>query len=100
MRKRPSLDYTSTVTDTTYAVQSGDHLIPVDATANDVELELPPLADVTGETFCVKVLAVGSNDVTLTPDGSETIDGASSLVLSAQWDIAWLFAHPDGWLLL
>jgi len=45
-----------------------------DVTDNDVEYFLMPAAEVEGRTFHFKKI-LGGNTITITPDGSETIDG-------------------------
>jgi hypothetical protein len=47
---------------------------------NTISLSLPPVAD-AGEGFLLTVYNYGSGVVTLDPDGSETINGTSSLLL-------------------
>lgn len=64
---------------TDYTAQEGDGLILLDANTGSVDLTLPPGRD--GVPFKVKVIDA-SNAVTVTADGSETIDGSNSVTLA------------------
>lgn len=60
--------------------------IALDTTANPITLNLPlGLSEHNGNVILVKLRArPGTNDVTITPSGSDTINGTSSLTLSTE----------------
>ena len=72
-------------TDSPYTVLVNDFSFMCDTTSAVVELLLPAASTVTGRILVAKRLSAGANVVTLTPDGSDTIDGAADLDLTTQW---------------
>lgn len=74
----------------------------VDAKGTDpIEVELPPAAASVGQIYTVR--CSGTGDVTITPDGDDTIGGAASLVLTAVGDFATFYQPiPEGvdWVIL
>ena len=63
---------------------SGDNLTLVDTSGGNVTLTLPSAASVLDEQFTIKKMDA-ANTVTITPDGSDTIDGAASLAWTTQY---------------
>jgi hypothetical protein len=68
--------------DTTVAFE--DSTILVDSTAGPVAVTLPSGVVLRGRRVAIKKISSDSNDVTINPEPGETIDGASSVVLSVQ----------------
>lgn len=66
--------------------------IIADATNGAITVNLPPAADWTGLEIIVKKLDSAANNVTVSPDGTETIDGAGSYDLVNQWDTVTLYS--------
>lgn len=64
----------------------GDYLILADATAGAMTVDLPPVATSIGALIVVKKTDASANAVTLDADGAETIDGAATQDLAAQYD--------------
>lgn len=62
---------------------------PVDTTAGAVVVNLPPASGNLGKQYAVKRTA-GANAVTLTPNGTDTIDGAATLAIGTTGDTAWV----------
>lgn len=99
-----SLLYTATnrVTETktaNYTVISTDSnkVLLVDATSGNLTISLTAVASLfNGFTFAVKKTDATANTVTIDPAGAETIDGASSYVLSAQNDSVLVSARTTG----
>lgn len=92
---------TKTVNTTTYAVEDQDRIILVDddAAAGAVTVTLPAAADNDQRSLSIK--KIGSTaSVTIDPNASETIDEASSLVISAQYDAASLWCDGSNWWLI
>lgn len=61
------------------------HVVRADATGGAITVIPPPAAQVPGQIFIVKRTNSGANAVTLDPNGSEAIDGASTVALGTQY---------------
>lgn len=70
----------ATTLDNSYSVVIGI------ATSAAFTVTLPPSADYVGKWFTIKKGDSSVNAVTVDGDGSETIDGATTNVLSSQYD--------------
>lgn len=75
----------------------GGRLLLVDATAGAVNVPLPAAAKQRNRQVTIKKIDASANAVTLTADGTETIDGAATKVLAAQWDTITLASTGDAW---
>jgi len=65
---------TTTVT-IDYAIATSDNVIEGDATSGDVELTLPEITTVNdGKTYHISAINIESNNVTITPNASDTLD--------------------------
>lgn len=76
-----------------YTARETDHTILVDASSAAVTIRLPRTQK--GRVYAIKKTDSTANTVTIDPEGSQTIDGATSLVLSTQYDVAVLHADDD-----
>lgn len=76
-----------------------DKLIDLAPASANATLTLPAVATYVGRTIAVK-LNSGSYTGTLTPNGSETIDGGSSYLLETQYDYVKLLAVSGGWFVI
>ena len=81
-----------TVTADTTATTS-DRTILCDAASNTITVTLPPAADVVSFLLYIKKIDA-TNDVTIDPSGTETIDKGTTVVLTAQEES--LTLHSDG----
>lgn len=68
-------------TATTVTVTYEDCVLLCDASGGAVTLNLPSAAAVPGKVLFIKKTEASANAVTITPNGSETIDGAASLAI-------------------
>lgn len=68
----------------------------VTTSGGNVTLTLPPAADCTGKQLTVKKLNA-PNTLTLDGNASETIDGAATLALTAQWATRTLYCNGSAW---
>lgn len=78
-------------------IASTDGLVLVDATAGAVTMTLPLAASVPGRVFAVKKVDASGNAVTVDGNGSETIDGATTQALSAQYDVLTVASDGTEW---
>lgn len=76
-----------------YTATENDHTILVNATSAAVTIRLPRTSK--ARVYVIKKIDASANAVTIDPDGSQTIDGATSLVLYTQYDVAVLHADND-----
>ena len=73
------------------------YFVTLDASAAPRTATLPTAVGITGRTYVVKKLGTGVNAVTITPDGSETIDGAASLAITLQNDTNIVVSDGANW---
>lgn len=67
----------------------------MDSTAAARIVNLPASASVPiGTVYTIRRETAGANNVTITPNGAETIDGAANYVLNARWK--WVTLYNDG----
>lgn len=89
-----------TVSTTTTAAVT-DYTILVDASGGAVTINLPAVATLfnspTGAVFVIKKIDASVNTVTVDGDGSETIDGATTQVLLAQWNSYTIQSNGTAW---
>ena len=69
----------------TVTVGATDGIILADATAGVVTVDLPAAEQSTGRTLTVKKIDATANGVVLDGSGSETIDGAATQTITAQY---------------
>ena len=79
--------------DSPYAMTSTDMVIEVTAAAGAVEIDLLSAVSLAGRIVMIKVTDA-TNDVTLDPSGSQTIDGATSFVMTLSGEV--IFLYSDG----
>lgn len=79
-----------------YTVNVVDDTILVDATAGAVTITLISAAK-TPNSYTVKKVDSSANTVTIAAAGSENIDGASTAVLSSQWDKVTVIPSGGNW---
>jgi len=70
-----------------------------DASGGSFIVTLPPAGSSTRVLFFKKIDS-SANTITIDADGSETIDGSTTAVLSTQWDAATIVSNGSQWLLL
>ena len=58
---------------------------------------LPTAAGITGRVYTVKKIDASANAVTLDGNASETIDGAATYALTAQWDSVTIISDGSNW---
>lgn len=86
------------VTAATRTQLATDDLVPCDATANAITFTLLPAATAgAGNVVTVKKIDASGNAVTVDGDGAETLDGATTFVLAAQWKYVELTCTGTAW---
>lgn len=84
-------DYTATI---------NDAFIPVDCTSGAVTVTLKPAAEAEGKRLTVKKIDSTSNALTVDGDGSETIDGSTTAVITCQYDSICLMSTGTSWFIV
>lgn len=90
--------YVNVVTKTaSYVATSSDTVILCDATSGNITITLPPVASLSGKIFHIKKLNSNSNSVTIDGDGSETIDGDLTQIITSQYDNVMIVCDGLAW---
>ena len=69
-----------------YTVEWDRYYVKADATSGAFAVTLPIALEQAGRVILIKKIDVSVNAVTVTRSGSDTIDGATTYVLSSRWD--------------
>ena len=85
---------------TSLALNRQDRVTLVDASGGDVVVTLPAAEIVQEQEFVVVRVDVSANDLNIEPASGETINGASKLSLSSQWERARLYSDGTQWVLV
>jgi hypothetical protein len=80
-----------------YGVRETDSSVLADATGAAFAVTLPTAAGVKGRIYTVKRMNAGANNVTIACTGGQTIDGAATVVLAAQYDRATVQSTGANW---
>lgn len=88
------------VTTTPYTELENDDVILVDATAGAAIVNLLASANRTGRQIIIKKIDVTANAVTVDPNAAETIDGATTNVLSSQYDSITMVSDGVNWIIV
>lgn len=83
-----------------YTATDYDTVILCDASAAAFTVTLPPAADRTGKVFEVKKIDATANTVTIDGDGSETIDGGTTAVITSQYESITAVSDGAAWFIL
>ncbi len=82
----------------TYTVTANDYTVLCN-NSGGVTLNLPTASGISGRIYVIKQLA-SSGTVTITPSGSETIDGAGSKAISTQYQSMTLQSDGSNWFVI
>lgn len=99
VRDNQGWDQIGTVT-TTHAAETKYQTILGDATGGAFDVDLPAAASCPGRVYTVKKIDAGANAVTVDGNGAETIDGAATFPLAAQWDSVTIQSNGSAWYVL
>jgi hypothetical protein len=83
-----------------YTATALDHTVLCDASGAALTVTLPPAADNKGKVLVVKKTDASANAVTVDGAGAETIQGAASVSLGAQWASRTLQSDGANWIIL
>ena len=75
-------------------------VILVDATAGNVNITIPTARNNNGKLFVVKKIDSTANTVTITPYGTQLIDGSSTVVISVQYTAVMIVSDNFNWWIL
>jgi hypothetical protein len=79
-----------------YTVTSNDYTI--DCTSGTFEVALPTSVGISGKMYNIK--NSGTGVITVNPNGSETIDGGSTAVLSTQYECITVQSTGTNWVII
>ena len=83
-----------------YTILTSDEIITVDATSGIFTITLPTAVGVTGQTYTIKRINSGSNNVTVGTTSSQTIDGSTTYVLSTQYKYLKVVSDGANWIIV
>jgi len=90
----------SIVTKTTnYTATASDHTI-ICNNSGGITITLPPASGATGRVYVIKKISGLLSNVTIDPNGSETIDGFSTRVLALQFETAMIQCDGTSWYII
>jgi len=84
-------------TSSDHTLEVYEHALTVDATGGNRTVTLRPLSGKLGQVYRIKKIDSSANTVTIDADASETIDGATTRVLTAQYEAVDLVAGASEW---
>jgi hypothetical protein len=82
---------------TTHSAESTDSSILCDATAAGFTVTLPDATTCKGARLRIKKIDASANAVTVDGKGAQTLEGATTIVLVAQWDSAEIQSDGSNW---
>lgn len=97
----PTISITKTVTteNADYTLTASDDLVLGDAALGAITLTLPTAVGNSGKEFFIKKIDATGNSVTVDGDGSETIDGSATQVITSQWTTLTIISDGANWLI-
>ncbi|MGK5091237.1 tail fiber domain-containing protein, partial [Deltaproteobacteria bacterium TL4] len=87
---------TVSVTAANYSITSADGIILADTSGGARTLTLPTAVGISGRIYTIK-LATAGNTLTITPNGTETIDGSATQTLSVAGDVLTIVSDGTNW---
>jgi len=90
----------STKTNTDYTLVRNDGTVLFSTGSTSRTANLPAASTVSGETYTVKKIDSAGGTVTIDPDGSETIDGGLTAVITVQFESITFQSDGSNWHIL
>ena len=81
-----------------YTVLATDHMIFVNASAGNITITLPTASGIIGRQYIIKRVDGTVNNVTIDPNASETIEGASNKSLTDQCSVVIVSDNNNWWI--
>jgi hypothetical protein len=97
MYSRPNFPVVVTKT-AAYTASNADEIILGSATSAAFTVTLPTAVGIAGKKMTIKKIDSSGNAVTIDGNGSQTIDGATTIALSAQWAHRTIVSDGTNWL--
>lgn len=87
------------VSTTPYTVLDDDDFIDVDTSALAIECDLPTAVGRSGKRYFIKDSTgdAGTRNITIDPNGAETIDGAATYVIATDYGVCELISNGTNW---
>jgi hypothetical protein len=76
------------------------YMVDVDASGAARTITLPTAVGIAGRVYIIRKLDSSANAVTIDGNGAETINGAATKVLAAQYDTATIMSDGASWIVL
>lgn len=90
----------ATVTASSVTLDEDDDVILCDCSSNAITVNLPAASDYIGKVFYIKKIDVSVNSTTVDGDGSETIDGSTTISLTTQYESVTIVSNGTNWFIL
>lgn len=84
-------------TSANYTATLDDEVILVDASAGNRTITLPSASSSSGHAYVIKKVDSSGNSVIIDGDGSETIDGATTVTTTTQWASFNIISNGTNW---
>jgi hypothetical protein len=82
---------------TNYTLTKADEIVRFDATIGELTAQLPTAVGNAGLTFTIVKIDATINRIMVKPAGTETINGASFLILQTQWSEITIVSNGINW---
>jgi hypothetical protein len=83
-----------------YSALTSDEIVIVDAITSAFTITLPTAVGVTGQIYTIKRINSGGNAVTVGTTSLQTIDGATTYALSAQYKYLKVASDGANWIII
>jgi len=95
-----TLDATSVITVVNNSTAGTDSTILVNAASGAITITLPAAAVKANYFYRIKKIDSSVNAVTVKPNGSETIDGSTTMVIAFQYSCMDLVSNGSNWYII
>lgn len=82
-----------------YTITAADSVVACDATSAAFTITLPTAVGIAGREYTVKKTDASANAVTVDGNGAQTIDGAATYSVAAQWNTIVIVSDGANWLI-
>ena len=88
---------TKVFADSPYTATSSDDTILCNTASGAITINLPTAVNISGKKYNIKKTDSSANDITVNPDGTETIDDALTLTIAGQYDSYTVQSDNENW---